>query len=68
MKVRDLQAELAKFSLEEDVIVLHESRMGHDDAVCGFSIEQGYLDSKNDEDVRLKQGKRYSVPCCVISI
>ena len=66
MVVKELKKLLDGFSDDQKVVGFRESRMGHDDAVMGFDIGNGFLDPKNRSDLRLKETKRYNVPCCVI--
>lgn len=55
MKVKDAKKMLAKFDDEQEIVLLDEARMGHDDAVLGFSIVAGFMNDENDDDVRLEK-------------
>ena len=55
MKVKDVKKMLGKFDDEQEIVLLDEARIGHDDAVLGFSIVAGFMNDENDDDVRLEK-------------
>jgi hypothetical protein len=69
MKVKDIVKKLLeKFDGEQEVVLLNEDRMGHDDAVLDFGLQYGFgNDEKCSDNVRLDEPEDdCSIPCCVI--
>jgi len=74
MKVKQVKDMLNGHPDDQEVILLDEARMGHDDAVLGFTIKKGLGDGENIYDIRLvgkdldeEEKATFTVPCCVIS-
>lgn len=56
MKVKEAKELLNMFDDEQEIVVLNEDRLHHDDAVYGFSIVAGFSNrTQNIADVRLEE-------------
>lgn len=80
MTVGKMKELLSKFGDDQQVLMVKGSRIGHDDAIKGFSVQEGFA-CEGFGDVRLEKGVQenddfeevegdlnidYCIPTCVI--
>jgi hypothetical protein len=82
MKVKTLKKFLEQFTDDQEVLILDEARLGHDDAIHDPGLEFGYTDECG-EDVRLEKSDDddcpddeeedddfqgdLTIPCCLLT-
>ena len=79
MTVKDLRDKLANIADDQEVVLVDEDRLGHDDAIRGFSIKPGFRSDDPNYSVLLngeatteydedEEPPSYTIPCCCIVI